>query len=158
MLAGDLDAERFRLEARAVAGRAGHVGEIFLQILARPFALGFLEAALEIGDHALERLLRRIAAQAVVIDELDVVLAGAVEDGVLRLLRQVLPFGVEREAVMLGERVERLSVIGRGRFRPGRDGALAQRGVTVGDHQVGIDVLLDAEAAAFRAGAKRIVE
>ena len=96
-LAGDLDAQRLGLEPRAVAGVAGHVGEIFLQVLARPVALGFLEAALEIGDDALERLLGRVAAQAVVIDELDVVLAGAVEDRVLRLLRQVLPLGVERE-------------------------------------------------------------
>ncbi len=33
----------------------GHVGEIFLQILAGPFGLGFLEAALEIGDDAFEQ-------------------------------------------------------------------------------------------------------
>jgi hypothetical protein len=59
---------------------------------------------------------------------------------------------------MPGERIERLNVIGRGRFRPGRDGALAQRRVTVRNHQIGIDVLLNAEAAAFRAGAKRIIE
>ena len=112
-LVGDLDAERFRLEAGAVAGRTGHVGEVFLQILARPLALGFLEAALEIGDDAFERLLGRVAAQAVVIDEFDLVLAGAVEDRVLRLLRQIFPFAVEREAIMLGERIERLDVIGR---------------------------------------------
>ena len=97
-----------------MAGVAGHVGEIFLQVLARPLALGFLEAALEIGDDALERLLGRVAAQAVVIDELDVVLAGAVEDRVLRLLRQVLPFGVEREAVVLG-RARRASGCNRAR-------------------------------------------
>ena len=39
-----------------------------------------------------------VAAQAVVVGEPDVVVAGAVEDRVLRLLRQVLPLGVEREA------------------------------------------------------------
>ena len=113
VLAGDLDAQRLGLEPGAVAGLAGHVGEIFLQLLARPLALGFLEAALEIGDDAFERLLGGVAAQAVVIGEFDLVLAGAVEDRVLRLLRQVLPFGVEREAVVLAERVERLDVIGR---------------------------------------------
>ncbi len=75
MLGRDLDAERFRLEPGAVAGGAGHVGEIFQQVLARPLAFGLLEAALEIGDHALERLLGGVAAQAVVIDEFDVVLA-----------------------------------------------------------------------------------
>src|SRR6185503_15619337 len=75
-----------------------------------------------------------------------------------RLLRQVLPFGVEREAVVLGERVQRLDVIRRRRLRPRRDGALAQGCVAVGDDQIGVDVLLDAEPAAFRAGAERVVE
>ncbi len=35
---------------------------------------------------------------------------------------------------------------------------LRKRGVAVGDDQIGVDVLLDAEPAAFRAGAERIVE
>ena len=35
---------------------------------------------------------------------------------------------------------------------------LRKRGVAVGDHQIGVDMLLDAEPAAFRAGAERIVE
>ena len=57
VLSADLDAERFRLQPRAVAGLAGHVGEVVLQIFARPLALGFLEAALEIGDDAFEGFL-----------------------------------------------------------------------------------------------------
>ncbi len=129
-----------------------------MQVLARPFRFSFLEAAFEIGDDALERLFRRVAAQAVVIDEFDFVLAGAVEDGVLHLLRQVFPFGVEREAEVLGQRVERLDVIRRRRFRPRRDGAFLQRGVGIGDDQAGVDVLLQPKPAAFRAGAERIVE
>ena len=40
MLAADLDAQRLRLQPIAVAGLAGHVGEIFAELLARPFALG----------------------------------------------------------------------------------------------------------------------
>ncbi len=158
VLPADLDAQRLGLEPGAVADMAGHVGEIFLQVLARPVALGLLEAALKIGDDAFERLLRRVAAQAVVIDEFDLVLAGAVEDRILRLLRQVLPLCFQREAVMLRQRGERLDVIGRTRLRPGRDGALAQGGVLVRDDQLGVDVLLEAEPAAFRTGAERIVE
>ena len=76
----------------------------------------------------------------------------------MRLLGQILPLGVEREAEMFRQRVERLDVIRRRRLGPGRDGALLQRGVAVGDHQIGVDVLLDAEPAAFRTGAERIVE
>ena len=118
MQAADLHAQRFGLQAIAVAGVAGHVGEILAELLARPFALGLAEAAFQIGDHALERLLGGVGAQAVVIGELDVVLARAVQDRVLRLLRQRLPLGVERELVMLAERVERLGVIGRAMTSP----------------------------------------
>ena len=118
MQPADFHAQRFGLEPIALAGLAGNVGEIFLQFLARPVAFGFAEAALEIGDHALERLLGLVGAHAVVIDELDVVIAGAVQDRVLRFLRQRLPFGVEGEFVMLGERFQRLRVIGRGSSAP----------------------------------------
>src|SRR5262249_22161265 len=84
VLARDLDAERFRLEPRAMAGRAGDVGEILLQVLAGPFTLGFLETALEIGDDPFEWLFCRITAQAIVVDEFDIILAGPIEDCVLR--------------------------------------------------------------------------
>ena len=141
-----------------MAGGAGHVGEIAGDLLAGPVAVGLLEAALEIGDDAFERPLGVVGAHAVVVGEADLGVAGAVQDGVLGLLRQVLPFGVERELVVLAQRGERLHVIGRRRFRPRRDGALAQRALLVGNDQVGVDMLLDAEPAAFRAGAERVVE
>ena len=146
MQAADFHAQRLRLEAIAVAGRARNVGEVFGDLLARPVALGLAQAPLQVGDDALERLLGLVGAQPVVVDELDGVLAGAVEDRVLHLLGQVLPFGVERELVVLAERLERLHVIGRRRLRPWRDRALAQRRVLVGDDEVGIDVLLDRRA------------
>ena len=79
MLAADLDAQRLRLEPVAVAALAGDVGEILCQLLARPFALGLAVAAVEIGDHALERLFGVVGAHAVLIGELDVLLAGAVQ-------------------------------------------------------------------------------
>ena len=158
MLAADLDAQRFRLEPVAVAGLAGNVGEIFCQFLARPLALGLAIAAVDIGDDALERLLGVVGAHAVFIGEFDLVVAGAVQDRGLRLLRQVLPLGVERELVELAERGQGLDVIGRGRFRPRRDRALAQGQFLVGNDQVFVDMLLDAEAAAGRAGAIGIVE
>ena len=158
MLAADLDAQRLRLQPIAVTAGAGHVGEIFRQFLARPFAFGLAVAALEIGDHALERLLGVVGAHAVFIGELDVLLAGAVQQHVLDLLGKVLPLRVQGELVVLAERRQRLQVIGRGRFRPGRDRALAQGHLLVGDDEVLVDMLLDAEAAAGRAGAIGVVE
>ena len=91
MQAGDLHAQRLGLEPIALAGRARNVGEIFGDFLARPVALGLAEAPLEIGDHALERLFRGVAAQAVVIGEADGLVARAVEQRVLRAFRQILP-------------------------------------------------------------------
>src|SRR5262249_12544849 len=127
-------------------------------LLARPVAVGLAPAPLEVGHYALERLFGLVGAQPVVVDEFDGVVARAVEDGVLRLLRQVLPFGVERELVMLAERQQRLRVVGRGRFPPRRDRAAAQRALPAGKDEIGIDVRLDANPAAGRTGAERIVE
>src|SRR5580698_7274165 len=158
MFAADLYAQGFRLEPKTFAGGAGHVGEIAGDLLARPVAIGLLVTALEIGDDAFEGALGVIGADAVVIGEAHLGVAGAVEDRLLRFLRQILPFGVERKLVVLAERGQRLRVIGRARFRPRRDRALAQRALLVGNDEVGVDMLLDAKPAAFRAGAERIVE
>ena len=138
--------------------RAGNVGEIFRQLFARPFALGLAEAALEVGDDALERLLGVVGANAVLIGEFYLVVAGAVQQRCLRLLRQVLPLGIERELVEFSERGQRLDVIGRGRFGPRRDRALAQGHLLVGNDEILVDMLLDAEAAAGRTGAIGVVE
>ncbi|MGY3445679.1 hypothetical protein ACVW17_005680 [Bradyrhizobium sp. USDA 4473] len=59
---------------------------------------------------------------------------------------------------MLAECGQGLDVIGRRRFRPRRDRALAQGQLLVGDDQVLVDVLLDAEAAAGRTRAVGVVE
>ena len=126
VLAVDLDRQRLGLEAKAVAGLAGRRGHVALDLLARPLAFGLLVAALEIGDHALERLLHFIGAQAVVIGEADLVRARAVQDHPPRFLRQLAPRLVEPELVVPPERLERLQVIGRTRLGPGRDRALAQ--------------------------------
>ena len=158
MQPANLHAQRLGLEPEATAGGAGDVGEIFRHLLARPIAVSLAPAPLEIGDHAFERFRGLIGAQPVVVDEADRVLARAVEEGVLRLLRKVLPSGVEREFVMLAERLQRLDVIGRGRFRPRRDRAAAQGLVLVGNDKVGVDMLLDAEPAAGRASAERVIE
>ena len=158
VLAADLDAQRLRLEPIAVAGLAGNVGEILAELLARPFALGLAVAAVDVGDDALERFLGVVGAHAVFIGEFDLVFARAVQDRILRFLRQVLPLGVERELVELAERGQGLDVIGRGRFRPRRDRALAQAQLLVGNDKLFVDVLLDAEPAAGRAGAVGIVE
>ena len=70
--AGDLHRQRFRLQAIAVAGLAGRLAHEAADLFARPIALGFLVAAFQIGDDALEGLAHLIGAQAVVIGHADV--------------------------------------------------------------------------------------
>src|SRR6202011_2040685 len=120
----------------AVAGLAGNIGKILAEFLARPFALGLAIAAVDIGDDALERLLGVVGAHAVFIGEFYLIFARTMEDRGLRLLRQVLPFGVERELVEFAERGQGLDVIGRRRLRPWRDRPLAQGQFLVGNDQI----------------------
>ena len=135
--AGDLHRQRLRLQAIAVAGRAGGGRHEALDLLAHPCRFRLLPAPLEIGDHALEGLGRLVGAQPVVIVERDLALAGAVQDRLLGLVGQVPELVAELEAVGLAERLQRLRVIGRGGLRPRADGAVAQRAVLVGHDQVG---------------------
>ncbi len=136
----DLHRQRFRLQPVAVAGNAGRRGHVFLDFLAHAGALGLLVAALEIADHAFEWLGGLVGAQAIVIDEVDRRLAGAVEHGVLHLLAEVFPGRAGRRAVMLGHRLQRLQVVGRGGLAPRHDGAIAQRQRHVRDDEVRIDL------------------
>src|SRR5580700_11603311 len=108
MPAADLYAQRFGFQPKAFAGVARHVRKVAGDLFARPIAVGLAEAPLEIGDDAFEDALGVVSAHAVVVGKTDLGVAGAVEDGVLRLLRQILPLGVERELVMLAQRGQRL--------------------------------------------------
>ncbi len=158
VLAVDLDRQRLGLEAKAMTGLAGRRGHVALDLLARPLAFGLAVAAVEIGDHALERLLHLVGAQAVVIAEADLFRARAVQDHPSRLSRQFAPRAVETEPIVPRQRLERLHVIGRTRLGPGRDRALAQREPRVGDDEGVVDPEFRAQAAADRTGAERIVE
>jgi hypothetical protein len=80
------------------------------------------------------------------------------QDHIAGLLRQRLETCIEAELEMLGERFEGLQIIGRAGAGPGSDRTSAQGELRIGDNQLGIDGLLDTEAAAMRAGAERIVE
>ena len=123
----DLDRQRLRLEAIAAAGIAGVRILVARQLLAHPVAVGLAEAALDVADHALERLGVGVLAHAVLVDEVDLLIAGAVQDGVLHLLGQLLPRRRHRHLEVLGQRLQRLLVVGRGAagLGPGIDGALA---------------------------------
>ena len=117
VLAADLHRQRLRLQAIAAAGLARMRILVARQLLAHPVAIGLAEAPLDVADDALERLLRLVFAHAVLVDEVDLLLARAVEDGELHVLRQLRPRRRHRHLVVLGERLQRLLVVGRGACR-----------------------------------------
>ena len=74
------------------------------------------------------------------------------------LLGEVLPGQLEVDLVAVGDRLDDRLVEARVAERPGHERALADRERRVGHEQVGVDLLLRAEAGAARAGAVRRVE
>ncbi|MCY1229334.1 hypothetical protein D9M72_416980 [compost metagenome] len=79
----DLDGKRLRLQPETGAGRAGRRRHVALDLLARPGAVGFLPATLEIGHDALEILGGVVGAGAVLIVK-DDLLFRSVQDRILR--------------------------------------------------------------------------
>ena len=86
-----------------MAGLAGRGGLIFGQLLAHPGAFGLQHAAVEIADHAFERLLHLVGLAAVDEAQGDRAALGAVEDDVVDLLGQLVPRRLELEVELAGE-------------------------------------------------------
>ena len=97
-------------------------------------------------------------AVAVLVADLHLAHAGAVEERLLLLLGELRPGLVDVGAELLGHRLdEPLEVLAAG-ARPRRDGALGERQVGVGDDELGVDLEAGAEAVAGLAGAVGRVE
>ena len=129
-----------------------------LHLFADPRGVGLLVAPLHVRNDAFEGLLGLVSAKPIVIDEFDLVLAGAMQDDLTRLLRQVFPRIVEREFVVPRQRFQRLQIIRRRGFGPWRNRAFAQGHGIIRHDQCRIEIKLCAEAVAGRASAMRIVE
>ena len=157
--AADGDREHLGLQPRAVADRAGPEAHVLLDPLALLARVGFLVAALEARHDPLEgEHVRALAAHPVAVLDVDLVALGAEQEQVLVLLGEVLPGQLEVDLVAVGDRLDDRLVEARVAERPGHERALADRERRVGHEQVGVDLLLGAEAGAARAGAVRRVE
>ena len=96
MQPANLNRERLRLEPITKAGLARLVGLEARQLVPHPGGFRLAPAPLNIGDHALEGLAGRVVADAVVIGEIDLVLAGAVEHDVAEV------FGSDFHGLVMG--------------------------------------------------------
>ena len=148
-------------ETVAAAVGTGPVGHAFLQLLADVVRLGLLVAALHIVQHALKGLLQDAVTVAPLIVERQLFLAGAVENNLLGLVRQLRKGRIQIKMVLLGHGLE---------VHPG-DGivfhvapaghletAVQQRQVRVGNDQFRVRHQLEAQAGAGGTGAVGIIK
>ena len=159
---GDLDAERLGLEPLAVAGLARLRGLVLAQLLAHPRALGLQHAAVEVADHALERLAARCSSLRPSLK-----VSGTALPPVpwrmtcCALARPARPTGCRGRSRRPSARLaEHLHVIGRRRVRlgPRHHRALLEAQCFVGHDQLRIEQQLLAQPVAGRARALRGVE
>ena len=146
------------VQAGAAAVGAGLARQKFREFLAHRARLGLVVAPFQVRDHAFETMqLLDLHAAGVLVVELDLLLATAVQDDVAQLLRQLVERRLDVETVVFRQALDHLVVIGRLSI-PAADRAAGERQVLVLDDALGIEELPDAEAVAARAGARRVVE
>ena len=143
---GERDGQDLGLEPGALAGRARHLAHVALVALAAGVALGLAVPALEERHDALEgRVVAALAAVAVAVADVHLGVV-AVQDGLLLLLGQLAPRGVEGEPEGVAEGAEQaaevLDVVAAG---PRLQRALGERLLVVGDDELGVHLLPGAE-------------
>ncbi len=151
--------QRLRPQPRSPALRAGDLPHVGLDLAAGPVGLGVGVAPLQPGDDALEGGAVG-AGPPVAVLVLDVHLLGAraVEHGLLLGLLELGPGGAQAEPVGLGQRRQHpVEVLGAGGDEGG-DRPLGQRQVGIGHHQLGVDLVAGTQAVAVGAGAVGRVE
>ena len=158
MQVGNLHRQRLWTQAIARTGPARPVVLEPLHLLAAPSAVGLAVAPLHVGDHPFKHAGHLIDAAPLVIAERDLLTARSMQEKILHLLWQVLPFGFLVKAIVLGHGVDGLGEIGAFRFGPRRDGALHQCQALIGNHKALVEKQLHPQAIADRAGTKGGVE
>ena len=158
MLHVDLHRQRLGPKTIATTGAARPVVLIALELLAHPCRIRLAVATFHVRDHALEHPAHLIDAPALVIAELDLLVAGSAQKHLLDLLRQILPRQLLVEPVMLRDRLDRLDEIRRLPLVPGRNRPFRQRQRHVRHHQPVIKKQLHPQSVAFRTGPERRIE
>ena len=158
VLVADRHGEKLGLEPRPVAGRAGHLADVLLEVRLHGLRRRLLVLVKEdLADARVRREPVRVAAVARDVVDADLRGAEAVEKDVLRLLGQVRPGGLVRDADVFADGGEDLRVVVRVPEEAAED-AFGDREGRVLDEGGGVDDLAEAEAVAVGAGAVGGVE
>ena len=154
------DAHEARVDAQShsIAGRAGARVQVLRQFLAHVRRVGFPVATLQVGDHALERVLAHRRAAAVgCVGERNLLAARAVQHHVANAFGQFLERRVDVEAVERGQVLQQLEVELVAAVPP-LDRARGEAQVGERHDAFRVEELHHAEPVALRAGADRVVE
>ena len=154
----DVHVAGFLAEAGSAARGTRTDREVLLQALPHRRRLRFVEAALHVGDDPFERVPPvHLVAAVVDVAEVDAVAARAEQDGVLLPLAELPERRVHLELVMAREGLQQVEVVDVAAV-PAANRAVGDARTRVGDDEVGVEVLLDAEAVALLAGPDGVVE
>ena len=154
----DEDVTRFLLQSGTFAGRAGANGKVAGQALPHHARLRFPVAPVHVRDDALETVSANdLVAPVVDVAEIDAFVSRAVQDRILVSFPEPLVGRLDVEPVVSRQRLEHVEVVDVATV-PAPDRALRQGQVRIGHHEVGVEVLLDAQTVASRASARRVVE
>ena len=109
-------------------------------------------------QHAFERVTTYRGVAAIVhVFEFNILFTGTVQDHFLHAGAEGAPRRFDVEFIVLRQRLQHLEVVEVAAI-PAADGAARQRQLRILHHAVGIEILLNTEAVAGRAGARRVVE
>ena len=149
---------RFTTQPRAVTAGAWAVADEFRQLFAHGAGFRLFVTALHIVQHAFERVTTYRGVAAIVhVFEFNILFTGTVQDHFLHAGAEGAPRRFDVEFIVLRQRLQHLEVVEVAAI-PAADGAARQRQLRILHHAVGIEILLNAEAVAGRAGARRVVE
>ena len=154
----DLDSKRFGPQAVAVAGATGAVVLVAFEFFADPVAIRLAVAALHIGDHPFEHAADLVHTAAFVIAELDLFLAGAMQENLLHLLGQIFPPRIFTKLIVFCDGFNRLLEIRGLTFAPRGQRTVIDLEVLVGHHKAFIKKQLFAQTITGRTGTERSVE
>ena len=145
-------------QAGAAAVRASPHPQVALQVFAHHGGVGFLVAALHVGDHALKgKAPPDEVAPVVGVAEVDALAVAAVQNRFAVLALEAVERRFNIEIVVVGQGFHHVEVIDVAPV-PTADGAVGQGLGRFLHHQLRVEVLLHAQAVAGGAGAGRIVE
>ncbi len=149
---------RLAAQAGAVASGAGAGGAVLRQLLAHRDRVGLAQAALQVGEDALEgMLLEHHAAVVGHVAKGDLRPPRSIEHDLAHARRQILPGRLDVEGVVRREARQHLEIELVAPV-PAADRARGQRQLGMDHDACGIEELDLAQPVALRAGARRVVE